>query len=168
MIVGILGTTHSCVVCSRITSLIGLPSWQKTVEPIRAPEWELENLDGKTVESSHFKGKVIVLNCWMTSCPPCIAEIPEFVQLQKKYESRNVTVLGMLMSHRDFDELKSFMKELGINYPVLICDEEFLGNTWGVQMFPTTFIINRKGNIASVYSGSMTFEELEEEIQPLL
>src|SRR6516164_4232880 len=53
-----------------------------------APDWQLTDVDGKSVKLSDFKGKVIILNFWATWCPPCRAEIPGFVALQRKYADK--------------------------------------------------------------------------------
>ena len=59
---------------------------------IAAPDWQLSDVDGKPVKLSDFKGKVVILDFWATRCPPCRAEIPGFVAIQKKYADKGFTV----------------------------------------------------------------------------
>jgi len=60
-----------------------------------APEWSLKDADGKTVHSSDFKGKVVILDFWATWCPPCKAEIPGFIALQNEYGKKGLVVVGI-------------------------------------------------------------------------
>src|SRR5690348_13547526 len=87
---------------------------------IAAPDWHLSDVDGKPVKLSDFKGKVVILDFWATWCPPCRAEIPEFVAIQKKYADKGFTVIGISLDQQGASVVKSFMNQLGMNYPVVI------------------------------------------------
>ena len=82
-----------------------------------APSLQLQNLEGKWVRLSDFKGKVVVLNFWATWCWPCREEIPDLVSLQKEYAARGLVVLGVSMDEGDPARVASFAKKFGINYP---------------------------------------------------
>lgn len=85
-----------------------------------APDWQLTDVDGKPVKLSDFKGKVIILDFWATWCPPCRAEIPGFVAIQKKYADRSFTVIGVSLDEQGPSMVKPFMRQLGMNYPVVM------------------------------------------------
>lgn len=68
-----------------------------------APGWELQDLDGKTVRLSDFKGKVVILDFWATWCPPCRAEIPGFIELQKKYQAQGLAIVGVSVDQASSD-----------------------------------------------------------------
>src|SRR5215470_13334225 len=87
---------------------------------IAAPDWQLSDVDGKPVKLSDFKGKVLILDLWATRCPPCRAEIPGFVAIQKKYADKGFTVIGVSLDKQGASVVKRFMRELGMNYPVVI------------------------------------------------
>jgi len=136
--------------------------------PKPAPDWELQDLDGKTIHSSVFKGKVVVLDFWATWCPPCRAEIPGFIELQNKYQAQGLAVVGVSVDQAGLDTVKSFAKKLGINYPVVLTDAKIDTAYGGIDGLPTTFVIDRTGRIVKQHSGFTEKSEIEAEIKPLL
>ena len=133
-----------------------------------APDWQLTDVDGKSVKLSDFKGKVIILNFWATWCPPCRAEIPEFVALQRKYADKGFTVIGVSLDEQGPSVVKPFMARLGINYPVVMGDQKTVGAYGDIAAIPTTFVIDRQGNIVNVYQGFTDQDTFESVIGPLL
>jgi peroxiredoxin len=133
-----------------------------------APAWQLRGLDGKTVHSSDFKGKVVILDFWATWCPPCRMEIPGFVELQKQYEKQGLAVVGVSEDAISPVEVKKFTQELGVNYPIVLADAGTSQAYGGIEALPTTFVIDRAGRIVKEHLGFTEKEELEKEIKPLL
>lgn len=169
------GMTSSCPTCSAFTSLMGLPSFIPSAQAAdvsapskAAPSWELKDLDGKTVKSSDFDGKVVILDFWATWCPPCKAEIPGFVELQKQYGDKGLVVIGVSLDEQGPAVVKPFMKQLGMNYPVVMGDAKIVQDFGGIEGIPTTFIIDRSGNIVAGHVGYVAKETFEKEITPLL
>jgi thiol-disulfide isomerase/thioredoxin len=133
-----------------------------------APEWSLKDVNGKAVKSSDFAGKVVVLDFWATWCPPCKQEIPGFIDLQKKYGEKGLVILGVSLDEGGPEVVKPFIKEFGINYPIVMGDEKIVSAFGGIEGIPTTFIINRKGEIVAKHVGFRPTEAFEKEITPLL
>ena len=134
-----------------------------------APDWKLKDVNGKTISSADFKGKVVVLDFWATWCPPCRAEIPGFVELQKQYGKDGVAVIGASVDSSDeIAAVKKFAEKFGINYPVGLADQDAVRAFGGVDAIPTTFIIDRDGRIVSRHMGFTEKADLEKEIKPLL
>ena len=138
-----------------------------TLSYSKAPAWELTDLDGKPVKSSDFDGKVLILDFWATSCSPSEARISGFKELQKKYGERGLVVLGVLLDEGGPSVAKQFIKEVGINYPVVVGAFNVVEYFGGVGI-PSTFIINRSGKIVARHSGFASKEMFEGEITPLL
>ncbi len=133
-----------------------------------APAWTLQNLEGKSVKLTDFKGKVVVLNFWATWCPPCREEIPDLIALQKQYAAQGVVVVGVSMDEGDAAPVARFAKKMGINYPVVMGKPETAEAYDGIQVLPTTFIIDRQGNVVDGLQGATDRAGFEAKIKPLL
>ena len=84
----------------------------------QAPAWELNDTDGKPVKSSDFAGKVVILDFWATWCPPCKAEMPGFVELQKKYGDKGLVIVGVSLDEQGPAVVKPFMHPLHRRPPI--------------------------------------------------
>jgi peroxiredoxin len=132
-------------------------------------DFTVKDMNGQSVALSSFKGKVIVLDFWATWCPPCKAEIPGFVELQKEYGEKGLQIVGVSVDDT-VDKLSPFAAEFKMNYPVLVgLDRDDLqdayGPMWGI---PTTFLISRDGKICRKHSGIVGKDRYEQDIKALL
>lgn len=149
---------------STITSAFG--STPSDFKP--APDFELPDVNGKKVRLSDFKGKVIILDFWATWCPPCRAEIPGFIELYNKYKDKGVVIIGISLDEGGVKDVLPFMKEFGINYHILIGNYKVTQDYGGIRGIPTTFVIDKKGNIRAKYVGYRPKEVFERDIIMLL
>jgi thiol-disulfide isomerase/thioredoxin len=133
-----------------------------------APAWKLQDLSGKVVSSDEFKGKVVVLDFWATWCGPCRMEIPGYVELVKKYGKDGFTVVGVSIDQAGPDVVKQFVAKNGVNYPMVMADEKVAADFGGVEAIPTTFLIDRAGQIRDRKVGAEETAEYEKKIVSLL
>ena len=112
-----------------------------------APDFELQTLEGKNLKLSDLRGKAVLLNFWATYCGPCKIEMPWFVELQKEYGPQGFQIIGVAMDDASTDEIAKFVKEMGVNYPILLGKESVGQSYGGVAVLPTTFFVDRNGKV---------------------
>ena len=130
----------------------------------------LDDLEGKKQPLEQWRGNVVVVNFWATWCPPCLKEIPEFIQLQRSYGSRGIQFVGIAVDEKQ--KVAEFAAKVGINYPVLIGGLEAIelsrkaGNRLGG--LPFTLIISRDGKITKADVGGIDLATLEGRLRGLI
>lgn len=138
-----------------------------------AIDFELKDQYGKTHKLSDYKGKVVFLNFWATWCPPCKMEMPDIQKIYEKYEKQGekseVVVLSVAapntQDEKDIDGIKAFLEENGYTYPVLMDDGGYTFGAYRISSLPTTFMIDKEGNVFGYVQGGLTQEAMESIIE---
>lgn len=134
----------------------------------KAPNFRLPEADGKIIELSKYQGKIVLVNFWATWCPPCRAEIPDFIKVYNQYKSKGFEIIGIALDEKGWSVVKPFMVKMGINYPVVLGTGEVVRAYGGIQSIPTSFLLDKQGNIAGYKVGIIEKAELEGAIEKLL
>ncbi len=134
----------------------------------KAPAFSLTRTDGKTVTLADYKGKVLIIDFWDTWCPPCRMEIPHFIELYTQYRSKGFEMLGVVLGREGKKTVENFIVNYKINYPNAYSTEAFLNGYGPVNGIPTTWVINKKGEIYQTYVGYRDKAVFEADIKALL
>ncbi len=142
---------------------------------IPAVDFELEDQYGNIHRLEDYRGKTIFLNFWATWCPPCKAEMPDIQKLYEKSSTEGedaVIVLGVAAPNMgqegSEEEIAAFMEEKGYTYPVLMDTEGELFASYGIMSFPTTFMIDRDGNVFGYVSGMLSADMMDSIVRQTL
>ncbi|UWD49797.1 redoxin family protein [Clostridioides difficile] len=140
-------------------------------ERIKSIDFTLTDQYGKTHKLSDYEGKVVFLNFWATWCPPCKEEMPHIEQLYKDYKQNNeeVVILGVaspnLGREGSREHVINFLKDEGYTFPVALDEDGELAYQYGINAFPTTFIIDKEGYVTQYIPGAMNKETMKSFIE---
>lgn len=134
-----------------------------------APQSSFTLLDGSTRSTADLKGKVALINFWATSCTTCVAEMPMLVSTYEKFRGRGYETIAVAMSYDPPTFVVNFAQTRKLPFPVAIDNTGAVAKAWGdVKLTPTTFLVNKRGEIVKRFVGKPDFAELHQLIDRLL
>ena len=134
-----------------------------------APASTFVLLDGSKKSTEDLKGKVTLVNFWATSCVTCVGEMPKVIATYDKYKGRGYDTLAVAMSYDPPSYVVNFAETRKLPFKVAIDNTGAVAKAWGdVQLTPTTFVVNKQGEIVKRYVGEPNFAELHQLIEKLL
>lgn len=134
-----------------------------------APASTFVLLDGSKQTTEDLKGKVTLVNFWATSCVTCVAEMPKVIDTYNKYQARGYDTLAVAMSYDPPSYVVNFTETRKLPFKVAIDNTGAVAQAWGdVKLTPTTYIVNKQGQIVKRYVGEPDFNELHRLIEKLL
>ena len=134
-----------------------------------APASQFVLLDGSRQTTEDLKGKVTLVNFWATSCVTCVAEMPEIIATHNKYAAQGYDTLAVAMQYDPPSYVVNFAQSRQLPFNVAIDNTGAVAKAWGdVKLTPTTYIVNKRGEIVKTYIGQPNFAELHQLIEKLL
>jgi peroxiredoxin len=125
-----------------------------------APNFELADIDGKTLRLSSYKGKPVMLVFWATWCPPCRMEIPGLIELRKQISQDKMAILGV--SYESSDRVRKFLSQNSVNYTIIATPQNIMPLPYSmINALPTTFFVDKDGIIRLVAEGLVLPKETE-------
>lgn len=134
-----------------------------------APPSQFVLLDGSQKTTQDLQGKVTLVNFWATSCVTCVAEMPEIIATHQKYKNQGYDTLAVAMQYDPPSYVLNFAQSRQLPFNVALDNTGAVAKAWGdVKLTPTTYIVNKQGQIVKTYIGQPNFEELHQLIEKLL
>ena len=140
----------------------------------RAKEINRSNvwINSSPLSLKSLKGKVVFIDFWAFDCPPCIETMPHVVDLYEKYSKEGLVVIGVhtprLEYEKDISRLREAIARMGIKFPVEVDNKETLFRDYLCDLWPTQFIIDRKGIVRYIHGGVGRYDDMEKVVQDLL
>jgi len=133
-----------------------------------APSFSLKTLEGKPLKSSDLRQKPLIVDFWATWCAPCRASMPHLSSMQTRYEKQGLTVVGLSVDESGPQSVKQFANKLGVKFTLAMANDEVLDAYGPIRSIPTTFFINRKGDIVRRVVGYIDGETMEGYVKEIL
>ena len=134
-----------------------------------APESTFVLLDGSSQSTADLRGKVTLVNFWATSCTTCVAEMPELVSTYEKYKGQGYDTIAVAMSYDPPQYVLNFAQSRRLPFKVALDNTGAIARDWGdIKITPTTYLVNKRGQIVKSYVGAPDFTELHRLIEKLL
>jgi peroxiredoxin len=135
----------------------------------RLPEFTVKDLHGRDVSSADLRGKVVLIDFWVTWCQPCKQEMPGYQKLLNHYGSRGLEVVGLKFdTMADTEDPVVFAKKIGVHYPLAVASDDLKQKFGGIEGLPTTMLYDRQGILRKKVIGFEYTEAFEVDLKPFL
>ncbi len=129
----------------------------------KAPAVQFKNIQGEPLSIAGMRGKVVVVNFWATSCATCIKEMPEMIAAYERFHARGLEFVAIAMQYDPPNYVLNFTETRRLPFQVVLDVNASLATAFGdVKLTPTTFVIDRKGQIIKRYVGMPDFAEFQQ------
>jgi peroxiredoxin len=122
-----------------------LTGWQKCIKGQQMPYLSVETISGEKINTKDLLGKVLVINLWFTACLPCIAELPALNRLVKEYKGKDVVFLGLSTDTKE-RLVSDFFPKHKFDF-IIVPNAAAVIQKIGQTGYPTTYVIDKKGNV---------------------
>ena len=147
-------------------ALIAFAPFAASARP--APSFSVKTLEGKPLKSSDLRQKPMIVDFWATWCAPCRASMPHLSTMQSRYEKQGLTVIGMSVDESGPQGVRKFADKLGVKFTLAMANDEILDAYGPIRSIPTTFFINRKGDIVRRVVGYIDGETMDDYVKEIL
>ena len=142
----------------KIVGVLVIGLWAGIAAPqtqaAKVPEFARPSVqDQKVIDVGKYRGKAVLINFWATWCGPCVQEIPSLVSLQKEFGSQGLQIIGVSMDQDGEGPVQKVIGKKGINYPVVMGDEQISRDFGGIYGIPASFLIDQAGNVSKRFDG---------------
>lgn len=144
-----------------VGALLAFVLWPEK-QPVTA--FSLPDLNGRTVSNADLQGKVTLINFWYPSCPGCVSEMPKLVQTAKDYQGKDFQIIAISLPYDPLDSVRNYVAERGLPFIVMYDADGKTGKAFGVKVAPTSFFVNKKGELLKTFVGEPDFGSLYQEI----
>ena len=144
-----------------VVAAIGFVVYSVFFDKTAAPPVTFISLKGEKITTGDLRGKVVLVNFWATDCPTCVKEMPDIVKTYNKYRAQGFETIAVAMKHDPPNYVLNYVEKNALPFKVALDPQGELARAFGdVKLTPTTFIIDKRGNIVNRILGEPDFARL--------
>ncbi|MBK7369018.1 MAG: TlpA family protein disulfide reductase [Candidatus Eisenbacteria bacterium] len=162
------GTLPRWIASTATALMIGAAVATAEAGDMAAPAFTVKTVEGKTLKLSDLRNKPVIVDFWATWCGPCRASMPDLNDMQARYGAKGLTVIGMSVDETGPAPVKRFANQLGVRFTIAMANDDVLDAYGPIRSIPTTFFINRKGEIVRRVIGRIDPETMNAYVQEIL
>ncbi|MFA5172431.1 MAG: TlpA disulfide reductase family protein [Sulfuriferula sp.] len=156
---------HKLVIYAVLGVVLAALVYVGLTQKASAPALTMTTLSGQTIDLAQLRGKTVVVNFWATSCPGCIKEMPQLVDVYQRYHSKGLEVVAVAMNYDPADHVRQFVTEQRLPFPVVMDTQGDIARAFGeVKLTPTAFVIDTEGHIVEQTIGDLDFAKLQQRL----
>jgi len=163
--VAVLGLLLVALVFALYSSFVKDPNAVKVGKA--APNFSLQQLNGPELALGDLRGKGVVLNFWGTWCEPCKKEMPALQQQYDQFKDKGLVVVGVNIGESPV-AVEPFIKQFGVNFPILMDSESQITKLYRIGPIPSTFFISPEGEVKEIFLGQMNEAMITEKVTKIL
>lgn len=171
LVYGVVGVLLGLLILSGVWLLTGRSATRSVniteVTPYAAPNFTLQDLGGRPVSLSDFRGKVVLLNFWGTWCEPCKEETPALEATYRQLKDEGLVILGIdqlngeRSLNRDVEDVQRFAALYDVTYPILLDEQGTVGQSYSIVPLPTSIFVDRQGQVRYIRIGPLNSNDIE-------
>ena len=139
-----------------------------TSQARQAPSFTVKTLEGKPLRLADLKKHPVIVDFWATWCGPCRASMPHLSTMQTRYEKQGLTVIGLSVDDNGPQGVRQFASRLGVKFTLAMANDDVLDAYGPIRSIPTTFFINRNGDIVRRVVGYIDGETMEGYVKEII
>ncbi len=143
-----------------VAAVVGLIAFVLVPKNESAPAFSLQDLNGQTVSNQNLTGKVTFINFWFPSCPGCVSEMPKVIKMANDYQGKPFQVLGVAVPIDPIDSVKAYAADRKMPYAVLYDQNSVVSKAFRTQVYPTSVLLNKQGEVLKTFVGEPDFGQL--------
>ncbi|RNB89035.1 thiol-disulfide oxidoreductase ResA [Brevibacillus nitrificans] len=163
--VAVLGLLLVALVFALYSSFVKDPNAVKVGKA--APNFSLQQLNGPDMALSDLEGKGVVLNFWGTWCEPCKKELPALQQQYDQFKDKGLVVVGVNIGESTV-AVEPFVKQFGVNFPILLDSQSQITKLYRIGPIPTTFFISPDGDVEEIFIGQLNEAMIAQKVSKIL
>lgn len=130
-----------------------------------APAFSAPNLQGKVVSNQNLNGKVTLINFWFPSCPGCVSEMPKLVQMSQDYQGKDFQIIGIAVPIDPLESVHNYVNSRKLPFEIVFDNDKIITKQFvKTELFPTSVLINKRGEVLKTFVGEPNFQELYAEV----